>query len=513
MEEADAGDENITGQTLPKNPPPDLTKQTIDQQRLDELEEKVKVLTYFSGNVSKSLDDLYPPSVDNSPRHGTTLDSYLLNHELHKIGSSLHIPDISPYINVTPNNWQYKHSHAWLIMKLFSNPDSIIDLQQLKPLQQSTKKCFPVNIYFLSPLQRKIAVDYFASICKNKGFPAPTIHYSLNNNPKLKRNTSFLSKILYQLKQEKHITAYSLNNFATTKDYGLVPLYSIKVQEGYKWTPYLESYTLKLFRNGETFNTNKGENSKLFALMKQEIIEHVTAIKAKKPTKPTLQNAINDAMKHPKKRKHEKHSPEMRKSGRVISPTTQSLPDTSLCTSPVLTAPSFSTPPPHPPTAETAYVPPSRENIPPPPLSNQLQQSSPPPLHGQDFPPLNSNPPPPSFIPYPTPLNTNYATSHQHTLEQRVNAPQGHSVPQYATPIFQTNPYYPQPYIHHQQQQQQQQQQHQQQPQHYQQQPETTFQQQQSSPTNPFRNYEHQHNQYQSAISLSDSVKLITNLG
>ena len=321
-----AGNEGNSSEEGKKAPP---VNSPSDQQRLSDLEEKLSTLLCFTDNLSKNFNSKVPPYIDSDPKDGLTLDSYNLSPELTNIGLSVHIHDISPYIDVNVDTWKYKHSHAPEVMQLFINSSSICEVQQLKPQYKGNLQVFPANIFFISPLQRKIGVSHFLSKCKQEQRPQPTLHYSLNANPDLKRNTSFLSKILTDLKQAQDIYAYSLNNFGSTKNYGVAPLYSIKVTESDKWTPYLDSYTYKLFQQGKSFSSNKDKNSELYTTMKQKISDHINDINSKKPRREINLNTIIKQKQTPRsKRKHEKISPIMRKSHRVDLPTPPSPPST-----------------------------------------------------------------------------------------------------------------------------------------------------------------------------------------
>lgn len=170
-----------------------------------------------------------------SPTNPTTLKSDKLTPELIAIGSTLHMWDYGILNNnIDSDRWAYPFGYHTEIGHSFLTSASImIDrVQQLPQQNNSNGSRFPVNILFPSPHSREVGVHSLKQYCEAKNIKNLPLHYSLTQTPILQHQIKGLSLILKELKKERVIKWYSLNNFmaVNTNAEKIAPIFSYQTQ-------------------------------------------------------------------------------------------------------------------------------------------------------------------------------------------------------------------------------------------------------------------------------------------
>ncbi len=202
------------------------------------------------------------------PSEPVTLDSDTLTPFLYDVGSSAHIPSLKSFKNTSITSIGYAFGGPRLVKTVIKT------------------KTNAANIYFYNPECRKAGV----AIAKhNLGSNAPPILYCLNNYPILRHQVKSLSVILNRLKQEGHISSYSLNNFICTKyDEKLGPLYSLQLASNSRYTSFTDAKCVELYSQGFVIPLQDTDfKSKYFLQLEKAVRNHVLELAHSTATEST----------------------------------------------------------------------------------------------------------------------------------------------------------------------------------------------------------------------------------
>lgn len=223
----------------------ELQMQLDHAQRLcAQKDDKINELQWFAKENKCNLDRL---SKLNSVTLGfnqlITLNSPKLSPELRLLASTMYL-NVDRVIRVNPAAWKRTNSHSGQIAAALGGFGAVDKVYQLP-----AKGGHQANIIFANPEARKAG---FEALKDRFGKLAPSMKYSLQQFPKLRHQDRCLQMIFRELKEEKMIHSYSLNNFAVTSHNDFIfPLYTFRISST-KVTRYTDSRCIKAYREGFT---------------------------------------------------------------------------------------------------------------------------------------------------------------------------------------------------------------------------------------------------------------------
>ena len=393
----------------------------INQQELQLMKKRMVAVNKANNIITEPIN------------HSLTLHSFPTTAELRTIGSSIHLPDCSPWIDINQKAWHIRNSHAHLLADAAGPVAAVIHIKQLPPRQFKNKTVYPANIYFNSTLQREFAAKHMMHNKKVNGAPA-IIQYSLQDFPDLQRSTKWITSILNKKKRENWISNYKIDNFVTCgpEQNFIAPLYSIQKERGGKWskTKDCDIYTTALFTKGLSFPEDEDGNSQIHQQFETVISQHINHIIATdldnqqtsksyaqvaskpKQTKPTSSRFGEHFDKPIVKRKHSNNSEYSPSKKPAYKETAHHCSNTPQQSSALI-----ATTQPTPPTSQLHQTVPALQPLMPQNQQHMIQHQPPPMLTPQA--PLPAPPPPP-----PQQQQDGYtaATAHQHQLIPHHNA-------------------------------------------------------------------------------------------
>lgn len=203
-----------------------------------------------------------------------TLSSNSLTSELEKFSRSLHLYDVKNFITLNAETWNTKHSHAPKLADIFGGPQLFQNIIQLPPKKRGNEIHYPCNFIFHSSLARTCGVRFFAASCRLNEIQTPNMAYSFFEYQQLQQNQKALAQVLNDLRLQKKIFAYKINNYgAINTSEGVAPLYSFQMTESSQWTKYTDAKTTVLFENG--INCNNANKDEMKALLMDVILMHI----------------------------------------------------------------------------------------------------------------------------------------------------------------------------------------------------------------------------------------------
>lgn len=219
----------------------------------------------------------------------TTLRSDKLTPELIAIGSTFHFTDYGLMNrSINPGRWNYPFGYHTEIGHFFlASANVIVDRVQQLPEQRNVHGSrFPANIVFPSPSAREAAVHSLKNYCERSGIKNLPLHYSLTKNPILKHQIKGISTILKELKKERVITFYSLNNImaVNTNEEKLAPIFSFQTPSMSKPSNFSNCPSNDFFFSGNIIPTNDKKFISEEYLLLKEIIR--SSLKYDTPPEP-----------------------------------------------------------------------------------------------------------------------------------------------------------------------------------------------------------------------------------
>ena len=201
--------------------------------------------------------------------------------ELIDLFSTLHIIDAQRLVPIDIKSWSTPYSHYASLSTIIGGTnipgcDYITEIIQLPPVEEHGKLRYPVNVMYISPLKRQIAVKKIQQHCHRNKISLP-IQYSLFRYPTLKHNVHILSTILRDLQDKGKIEFYHINDFMATNyaDF-LAPMFIVKIPGTEGLTEYKECPTNSLYHSGLYIpEQDKDMTSDEYLFFKQTIQEFV----------------------------------------------------------------------------------------------------------------------------------------------------------------------------------------------------------------------------------------------
>ena len=188
--------------------------------------------------------------------------------ELLRLTASLHIYDVTTYMDVDQARWGKRGSHADEISKMIGGLGGVEQIFQL-PAKDGK---FGVNLIFKNINSKAMAVKVMKS--KDKAFYPKVCTKPF---PVLQHQMRAISIVLKEMKHKKLIANYVMNEFEACK-YGerVIPLISVQITERGRYSHYVDSPTRKLYQNGFIIKTDDTNfTSKEFIQMKRALYEAV----------------------------------------------------------------------------------------------------------------------------------------------------------------------------------------------------------------------------------------------
>jgi hypothetical protein len=201
--------------------------------------------------------------------------------ELIDLLCTLHIIDAQRLVPINTKSWSTPYSHYTSLATIIGGTDIpgcdyITEIIQLPPVEENGKLRYPVNVMYISPLKRQIAVKKIQQHCHRNKISLP-IQYSLFRYPTLKHNVHILSTILRDLQDKGKIEFYHINDFMATNyaDF-LAPMFIVKIPGTEGLTEYKECPTNSLYHSGLYIpEQDKDMTSDEYLFFKQTIQEFV----------------------------------------------------------------------------------------------------------------------------------------------------------------------------------------------------------------------------------------------
>ena len=231
------------------------------EKDLTAAELKIRKLTAFHGITSSDLH--CPKSV----------------REMKRISSTLHIHDVQHLgVDIDKGIWGQRGTHLIEIGNLIGGLGHVEQIYQLPARGDNPK--FGVNIIFRNENSRAIGVQAIQA-----KYPDFEPKFCTKGYPILQHQMRAITKVLKELKRERMIAGYKMDATGSLH-YGerVLPLVSLQLIHGDKYTEWLGSPTLSLYKDGFYIPCNDARFvSKEFKQLKQHFYDFVQAMIQHRP--------------------------------------------------------------------------------------------------------------------------------------------------------------------------------------------------------------------------------------